>query len=534
MAETEELRVVSDTQLKREVSDHMSNEALLREMAEEAEEDFAAAVGEDNEDFDEDYEFSMLPNGETVRSSKKGYIQAAGSPVRSEGEGDGYDEDEYDVEDDDFEAADTTAKPYQNKLQREVVKKKNTSISLSQAKLFGIPMDDKGNVKVPNAKAPDTDKQLNKILSRIGKMSDPVTSDLSHIKGEDDYECTFKVTKSAAAVAAMRNPKLGYDFIDKLESEKDGFLKRAFPDGKSGEMTSLEKVQKQDAEEEYKARRDKLECPDHMAKEKCRREQSFTEWWEKKRFCPQCKVRFVNLNTCDPARFERRMKENEDKRQRRLKKVEEQMYGYRKPSYRRPQAFQLDLPSGGHGRGRDEEDDAKDDGLRTVPSGRAVAKENKAPKQAMQKAGVVEIPRRSANDKKTGSDNEAMDQPGQSEEDLSAALLRQLATLNAGKADLMNEVVARAEGRVQAAREFEESTTLPQKVGGGRPSRSGASSKPSSMAASKVSVGSSSNRRSSKGSKKSGGGGGGAKAAPSIDSALQADAKGDKFDLLLA
>ena len=80
------------------------------------------------------------------------------------------------------------------------------------------------------------------------------------------------------AVATMKNPKLGYDFIAKLENEKDGFLKRAFPDGKSGEMTSKEKILKSDAEEEYKQKKDKLECPVHMENHKCRREQSFTEF----------------------------------------------------------------------------------------------------------------------------------------------------------------------------------------------------------------------------------------------------------------
>ena len=75
------------------------------------------------------------------------------------------------ADDDDFEAPDDeNTKPYQNKLQAEV-EEKNTSISVSQAKLFGIPMDGKGKVVVPGAKPPDTDKQLTRILNRIGKMS---------------------------------------------------------------------------------------------------------------------------------------------------------------------------------------------------------------------------------------------------------------------------------------------------------------------------------------------------------------------------
>ena len=307
----------------------------MRELAEEAEEDFAAAVGEDGDEgsLDVDVDFSGLPRNSPDRKNE---TLTSTSPARSPGKsregGNEYNEDEYEVEDDDdFEDDfDETIRPYQNKLQKEVVKKKNTSISLSQARLFGIPIDGRGQVRVPNAKAPDTDKQLDRVLRRIGKMSDPVISDLTHIKSEDDYECTFKPSKNPAAVAMMKNPKLGYDFIDKLESEKDGFLMRAFPDGKNGEMTSKEKILKSDAEEAYKAKRDKLECPLHVEKFKCRREQSFTEFWEKKRFCPQCKVRFINVNTCDPQQFERRMKKNAEKAKMRLKKVEDQMYGYEK------------------------------------------------------------------------------------------------------------------------------------------------------------------------------------------------------------
>ena len=52
----------------------------------------------------------------------------------------------------------TRARSHVKQVSRVV--KKNTSISLSQHGFFGIPMDSRGNVKVPNAKAPDTDKQL--------------------------------------------------------------------------------------------------------------------------------------------------------------------------------------------------------------------------------------------------------------------------------------------------------------------------------------------------------------------------------------
>ena len=557
MADTEELRVVSEDTLKREVSEHLStansNEQLMRELAEEAEDDFAAAVGEDEdgESLDLDLDFSGLPVNSPSKKNKSlkspTRAQQAESPERSEGGGNDYNEDDYEVDgdDDDFEEDfDETTKPYQSKLQREVVKKKNTSISLSQARLFGIPVDSRGHVTVPNAKAPDTDKQLDKVLRRIGKMSDPLTSDLSHIKSEDDYECTFKPSKKPAAVAMMKNPKLGYDFIDKLENEKDGFLKRAFPDGKSGEMTSKEKVLKSDAEEEYKAKKDKLECPVHFEKFKCRREQSFTEFWEKKRLCPQCKVRFVNTNTCDPQRFERRMKKNEEKARVRLKKVEDQMYGYEKPTYKRPQDFKLVLPTtDGHlTRDRGDSKGTKEgDAVATDPAGKEINQQNKQ-RQVMRKAGEVEVSLPSDNKKAVKraeakeSNPAAVTGPGLDEAELSAELLHRLATLNQGKAELMNEVVARAEERIKSAEEFQESTVAPKKVGGKGKVSSRPPSQPSSVAGSKARSATSSNRGvggSKKSSKRTSGG------SPSVpkvnvDPAMKADAKGDKFDLLVA
>jgi hypothetical protein len=199
MAETlnvSELDVMSETQLraaKEEVAAAEAHEAVANI---EAAEDFAAAMGEG----EEDDEFQIVEDGDDDEYGDEDY----------EGADDG----------DDFEATaeDENSKPYQNKLQAEVVRKKNTSITMSQAKLFGIPMDKTGKVSVPGARPPDTDKQLTKILSRIGKMSDPVQSDLSHIKSEDDLESTFKPQKSAAALALMRNPKLGYDFIEKVSA----------------------------------------------------------------------------------------------------------------------------------------------------------------------------------------------------------------------------------------------------------------------------------------------------------------------------
>ena len=281
-----------------------------------------------------------------------------------------------------------------------------------------------------------------------------------------------------------------------------------------------------------------------------------------KRYCPQCKVRFVNTNTCDPQRFERRMKRNEEKAAIRLKKVEDEMYGYERPIYKKPQEFKLaDLPASGdqailggggknkgRGKGAKGDDSEEEGGVDTDPAGRALRrKENNPPKQVMKKAGEVEValPMKK---RTNGANAEAKETvlPGQREEDLSAELLHQLASLNKGKAALMNEVVAQAEERVKSADEFQASTTAPRKVGGklkmgGSASGSGSRppSQPSSLAGSKGPSAAGPKGGSKKSSKRtSGGGGGGAAAAaskgPSADPAMRADAKGDKFDLLLA
>jgi hypothetical protein len=195
-----ELAVLSETQLAHAKVEFEKKELLTEAVAEAAAEDFAAAIGEDVDEDDDEF-------------------RAMTRDVNEDDDEEDYDGEDYDQVDHDFEEEEDDAentRPYQNKLLTEVIRKKNTSISISQAKLFGIPMDRNGRVSVPNSKAPDTDKQLDKILKRIGKMSDPVQSDLSHIRSEDDIESTFRPQKNPAAVACMKNPKLGYDFIDKV------------------------------------------------------------------------------------------------------------------------------------------------------------------------------------------------------------------------------------------------------------------------------------------------------------------------------
>lgn len=260
--------------------------------------------------------------------------------ARDDGEYEDYDEyntdEDYDEEENHQFQQDKEAVPYQSELSKTLHKVGKTTITKGQAALFGI--------KQPKRQEPTAEKlaeklnsSFNKVLGKIKSLSEPRKSDLSHVKSEDDYESTFKPSRSKKALLAMRAAGCGYDFIDRLESEKDGFLARAFSNnGKS----KVDELKQQEAEERYKVSLDKLACP------QCKAKQSFDEFWEKKRFCQRCQVRYVKLNVCDPVAFERRMKKQEEKRQHKIKKVEQEMYSYKKKEYKKPKEFALDLPSG--------------------------------------------------------------------------------------------------------------------------------------------------------------------------------------------
>ena len=303
--ETEALHRELDSMLPSTVEVEEGDELIVRSTAEIAEVKYSA--GNDENDEEEEYE------------------------------DDEYGEDEdYDEEENHQFQHDEEAVPYQNELSKTIHKVGKTTITKGQAALFGIKQPKKQEVTGENLDA-KLNSSLNRVLGRIKHLSEPRKSDLSHIKSEDDYESTFKPSRSKKALMAMRNPGCGYDFIDRLEAEKDGFLARAFS---SNGKSKVEELKQQDAEERYKVSLDKLACP------QCKAKQSFDEFWEKKRFCQRCQVRYVKLNVCDPVAFEKRMKKKEEERQRKIKQVEQEMYSYKKREYKRPKDFTLDLPSG--------------------------------------------------------------------------------------------------------------------------------------------------------------------------------------------
>ena len=213
-------------------------------------------------------------------------------------------------------------KPYQSKLQKPIIKSGKTTISLSQAKLFGLT-----NYKGAQPEV-DPDIGIKQTLKRINNLTRNPPKDLSYIKSEDDIESTFRPKRSAEAKSAMNNPACGYDFIDRLEQQENGFLERTEAGQKGG--GKLDKIIRDQAEGDYEASMDKLGCP------KCKRYQSFDEFWDKKRSCQLCEVRYVKVNVSSGVGFERRMKIADERRRQNLKKAADDMYLYKPVKHERP------------------------------------------------------------------------------------------------------------------------------------------------------------------------------------------------------
>jgi len=220
-------------------------------------------------------------------------------------------------------------KPYQSALSKPFIKAGGTVISAAQARLFGLT-GFKGA-----RKELDPDASAKQQLKRIHNLTHVKPKDLSYIKSEDDIESTFKPAKSAEALMAMRHPKLGYDFVDRLAAEKDGFLQRAEAGkAKSGKAKKAEKDQ---AEQDYISSHDKLACP------KCKKAQSFDQFWDKKRECMECNLRFIKVNVSSLNAFERRNKIAAEKREKNIHEIEQSVYGRSAFKPNRPKDPYLDL-----------------------------------------------------------------------------------------------------------------------------------------------------------------------------------------------
>jgi len=300
-------------------------------------------------------------------------------------------------------------RPYQNPLTKPVFAAGGTTIGLSQAKLFGL-LDENGNIKLKAAPPDVLSKDLSKGFAVLDEMSQPRELDLSHVVTEDAVESTFKPERSKQAQNAMRNPRCGYDFIERLENETGGFLERAFGNEKS--KSKAEKLLMETAKEDYVASHDKLACPS------CKREQTFDEFWEKKRNCSSCQKRYEKVNVCNGASFEKRMKEQEEARQAKLKLAESAVYGKKEKTQPASRPKEM-LPKSRSGAKRGEDGDQGED-------------EEASPEGA-------------------GGGGIALPIGGRSN---TGELLKKLAKLNNDKQDLLDATIAAAQQKGKLASEF--------------------------------------------------------------------------------
>ena len=214
---------------------------------------------------------------------------------------------------------------YQNPLCKPVFKAGGLEIGFSQAKLFGL-LDENGNIvlKKTNGNNGTAVPSRSVMRNRIDNMSKP-----REINNEiiEDPEESWKPSKSKEAQNAMKNTRCGYDFIERLNDRGD-FLDRV-----NITNNGISKAAKAQAEADYDAKIDKLACPS------CKKVQSFTEFFENKHECSQCKERFIKLKTFNASSFEERMREAAAKREAKLAAIEEATYS--------APVFKAKIPPGG-------------------------------------------------------------------------------------------------------------------------------------------------------------------------------------------
>ena len=211
---------------------------------------------------------------------------------------------------------------YQNKLCKPVVAVGNTKIGLSQAKLFGL-LDDKGNVKINKGPGVDRGNQHKKILA----MSKPREIDPDLIDNASEKP-SFAPSRTKEALNAMKNPKCGYDFVNRMKDDTSTFLDRV--DRGAGKKGNYTKAELDTLEADYAIKLDKLQCP------QCKKPQSFDEYIEKKRNCSQCNKKFDKLNVTSGISFAAKAQEKEAERRAKLRAQEVAMYGEKCVSYALP------------------------------------------------------------------------------------------------------------------------------------------------------------------------------------------------------
>jgi len=136
-------------------------------------------------------------------------------------------------------------RPYITPLTRPVIAAGKTQLSFAQARLFGL-LDENGEVRSVDTIQSDSNAAAaakhQATMESVKNLSGPRELDLSHIEIPENAELKFKPSRSAAAERAMRNSRLGYDFIDQLESAGD-FMERLSAEPAKGSKKEKKKLQ---------------------------------------------------------------------------------------------------------------------------------------------------------------------------------------------------------------------------------------------------------------------------------------------------
>ncbi|GMI18318.1 hypothetical protein TrLO_g6180 [Triparma laevis f. longispina] len=189
----------------------------------------------------------------------------------------------------------------------------------NQAKIYGLKLKPGSKfVKPSYQKKKKTTAKLS--VEKLDRIAKPVRKyagrdDGRFAKESDKVECTFKPSKSKAAVSAMKSSDCGYDFLDNLEKNSSDFIKRM--DG--FEMFRRKKFRRDQEEQYYESGVDKKQCPN------CGQLQSYDEWAEKRGECTgeRCSEGFAYCipNAFMMERFEKRMEKSSKNREKGMKKM---------------------------------------------------------------------------------------------------------------------------------------------------------------------------------------------------------------------
>ena len=226
---------------------------------------------------------------------------------------------------------DDNSNPYAKPLHKEVLKAGNVSMCHSQARLYGLELSEDGKVKFPDHASKNNGIDKSQQIKTQQFLAQPNPKNIfSPEKGfKDSYldeeldETKKEIQKhKSKAMKAMQNPRCGYDFVDRLNDRGDIVARLANTSiDKNGESSGVSKAIKDALEKDYDAKQNKLSCPN------CKREQTFDEFYEKKRFCSQCNERFEQLLKCNTNNFASRMSAAQKKKEDKLKEKQEELYG---------------------------------------------------------------------------------------------------------------------------------------------------------------------------------------------------------------